>query len=1547
MTQFRDRLAAMGRGQASPDEVMDSLEALLIEAPDEAEAARALLDAARRGGLSEAVHRQLHAHVDAVLAAGEEATAMRPGRADAATLFPEDGEQEATRFLLDDAEPTRASPRAAARREAPDPTTASSPDDDATRIDDPTLGDETTLNPRDGDVTTLNTRIGGAETTQLNTGYEPTRLSGQDDDDTFDILGEDALAAAEVRRQETTGASWPTDSTTPRPSGVGALTFEQGSTLRNRFVLEQKLGEGGMGAVWKGIDKLKQEARDRNPYVAIKLLQGDFREHPEAFIALQRETAKQQRLAHPNIATVFDFDRDDSTNTVFMTMEVLSGSDLAAYIRRQVPVDGLPYADAMALIEQLGAGLGYAHQAGLVHSDLKPGNCFLTEEGNVKLLDFGIARASKTKADAEGETTVFDPGELGALTPAYATIEMFEGLDPDPRDDIYALAIIAYQLLTGKHPYGRKNAPKAEEAGLTVPPVDKLTKAQNRALARGLAFRRAERTATVEEFLEGMRVRKTNRVLTWGLPAAVVAVLIAVGWPMVTDHLARQEREAVISTVTSSQPDALEVGLAMATALQDPDQRRRVLTDPRTRDAVVALFERGGENDVRRGLTLLQRVGPEFTDDIKKEAAVEDAVIAVYRERTRAAFAPELDRFDFPAAQAEVEALKSIYPRAAGTFRLEQELKDERAQSLAALEDRFNRLIDSGDLLPRADGTGIFGLRERAARIDPTSSLLTTKLVTLTAGELAQQAIDGGDYLRAAALLQASLDYAPEQDELGDLRYQVEEELRRQRNAQLVEDIETRLRAETPQLTDLAGFQAVRDDLVRLADLAPRSEVLEALQERLTTAFDAELERLATAGDWSAAEALLVDFARLFPLDYLHDRRDALSAAESEAGFALEMSDARRAAVQARAEAIDALLEEPVFGSDWEIALQVPFKEMIALLPAGDASLLPVRERIARLHIEEAEAARERELTSRARALVARGREFYPNHAPFDAQLARIAETDAVIERKRAEAARLARIERNYNQVINRAKTNETQAAEEALAQLERDAGDTESERLAVARAELGLAYGRLAESPAAREDWGQALKLLQRGLELAPGSEALNDAEQRYRAEYQKVVAVERVKELLQGNEPLATAGLDAALEQVKADFPERYATRYEAEFAELAAARLASRPVRSADDLTRLGEEVTVLRRHFRGIIPAALDSLAGRMTERTTELESQDVNLAASYLAAARRIAPDSRSLASIKLKLPSKLAEQGKSLVAEGRLSAAQGVLAEVMRTEPEAPNVLDFSTALTARRQLAELNFDNFEKYKRARRARQGQPFLDKALEAWTDNPDYQAELAALNTAPARVGRSDCDPRKAGLGASSRATCFDEFGEQRGPVLVVIPPGSGNRDPYAIGKLEVTVGEYNLFCQNSGCPTLPGDDRLPVTGITLQQAESYLAWLSQQTGARYRLPSSAEWEHAALAGGDQPPKDFNCTVTVGNQTLKGQSLVTALSGRQNGWGLMNYVGNAREWVRESGDTVVARGGAYTDAMSKCDISLREAHGLGADPVTGFRVLRELG
>ena len=1598
MSDFREKLVALGKGDASLDEVFESLDQLIAVTPHEVASAKELVESAQSGGLSETIRQTILARIDAALAnplkdeatvvstSGEEKTVMAGSQDDITVAMSDDSTQNAgsqedvTTVSEGNEDPTEisGSHEDATVAMDDDSTLLAGSQEDVTAVsegnEDPTEVSGATAADHDDEQATMFKAAAAEEATRFNARSATTRLSptasdARDDDatafneaagddatmvspreidDAFDILSPHSMRSAERSLGDTSGVDYPTDLSTTQSLATdnGEVVFEEGSLLRNRFILEKKLGEGGMGAVWKGVDKLKEEARDRNPYVAIKLLQGDFRDHPEAFIALQRETAKQQRLAHPNIATVFDFDRDDNTSTVFMTMEVLDGDDLAAFIRRKMPADGLAYEDAMDIIEQLGQGLAYAHQAGLVHSDLKPGNCFLTDDNTVKLLDFGIARASATKADVEGETTVFDPGELGALTPAYATIEMFEGVEPDPRDDIYAMAIIAYQLFTGHHPYGRKNAPKAQEEGLSVPPIEKLNKAQNRALARGLAFRRADRIETVEELLDGLRVKKRNILTTVVLPLVAAAALTGVITPVVLDTIAERERESIIETLTSGQPTSIEDGLRLASALDTEEQRRLVLEDNRTRQALIDLIARGDESSINRGLSAIRLGGQGFTDDIKDAPAVQDAVVALYRAKVADAFNPRQDKLDFNLATEYVTTLKSIYPRAAGTFRTEQDLNNQRVEALASIEEQFNALIDSGNILPNDNAADIFNLRDRALTINPNSALATTTQVGIAAGELAQRAIEQNNYRQAQAFLTASLEYAPEQDDLGDLRYQVEEELQRQRNAALVKQIEGRLLANASTFTDLAVFQTARDDLIKLADLSPTSEVLKGLQEQLTSAFNTELATLIKRKKWPDAETLLVDFAKLLNLDFLESKRVQLTDAETKAGFAMEVDTNRATAIELRKNAIEQLVSEPDFTSDWEIALQVPFKEIIALLPASDAQLIPIREQIANLYISEAESARQSELTSRAKSLISRGATFYAGYDQFANQLKLIAETDAVIERKRAEAARVARVKRNLSVLSNKARSDDTQAAEAVLIQLSKDGRDTDQAAIAEGKVELGLAYGRLAQSPANSENWGAALKLIQRALELAPNNAELVSSERLYTSEYQKVVAVETLKEMLESDAPLKGTAVAKAIAQVKSDFPQQYGSKYEKTFEKIAIDRLMGMKVVSIKNLQRLASEYAILNKHLPAVTTAVDAELGRRLTAQTLTLENSDVNAAAQYLAAARKILPQSRDLSAIKLKLPNPLADKGRTLVAQGKLSEAELLLTKVTSETPQAPNLPPFRDEFVARKNVAERNFRNFEKYKRARRAKQGRPFLTKALEAWSDNPTYKSELAGLSSAPKSRNRYACDPKKAGLGSSNRATCFDTIAGERGPILVVVPAGGGNTKPYAIGKLEVTVSDYNRFCSKTGCGTVTGDGKLPVTNIGVAQARAYAKWLSQKTGATYRLPSVQEWEHAANAGGKQPRRDFNCTVTVSGQTLKGQSLVTALSGKPNGWGLINYVGNAREWVT-SGGSLVARGGAFTDPMSECRISLQEPHNGNADPKTGFRLLRELG
>jgi hypothetical protein len=303
-----------------------------------------------------------------------------------------------------------------------------------------------------------------------------------------------------------------------------------GETLNGRFVLEECIGFGGMGTVYKALDLRKLEASDRKPYIAIKVLNVQFRGHPKSLIALQREARKAQALAHPNIVSVYDFDRDGPM--VYLTMEYLQGKPLSQLLRAP-GFAGLPYAQVLPIVTGMANALAYAHGHGFVHCDFKPGNVILTDSGKVKVIDFGIARVFQ-KTEEDVDATVFDPGSLGALTPAYASPEMLEQREPDPRDDIYALACITYELLTGRHPFNRLASTQARAAGMKPQRPANLGRAQWQALKGALALEREARTATVARFLDefsaGGLTSRYAPVAAAGAGVLALGALGVAGW---------------------------------------------------------------------------------------------------------------------------------------------------------------------------------------------------------------------------------------------------------------------------------------------------------------------------------------------------------------------------------------------------------------------------------------------------------------------------------------------------------------------------------------------------------------------------------------------------------------------------------------------------------------------------------------------------------------------------------------------------------------------------------------------------------------------------------------------------------------------------------------------------------------------------------------------------------------------------------------------------------------------------------------------------------
>lgn len=331
---------------------------------------------------------------------------------------------------------------------------------------------------------------------------------------------------------------------------------EAPKVLKQRFVLEERIGSGGMGSVFRAKDLRKVEARGNQPFVAVKVLNNDFRHHPEAFIALEREASKSQGLRHSNIVSIFDFDKDGETP--FITMELLEGDELADLLRNYP--NGLPEELAWQVIEGMVAGLRHAHEEGVVHADFKPGNIYVTDRNAAKILDFGIARAMRL--NQAGEDTDFDPARLAALTPAYASREMLNGDNPEPRDDIFSLGIVIYMILTGHHPYGRVPANDAAREGLRPERIKHLSRRRWRALEKCLQLNRQERPADAAEVYEALFGKAGWHAWSMAGAAAVIALTVSLVAFKDTAEIQEVKQEVRFETLLEAQLERISALLA-------------------------------------------------------------------------------------------------------------------------------------------------------------------------------------------------------------------------------------------------------------------------------------------------------------------------------------------------------------------------------------------------------------------------------------------------------------------------------------------------------------------------------------------------------------------------------------------------------------------------------------------------------------------------------------------------------------------------------------------------------------------------------------------------------------------------------------------------------------------------------------------------------------------------------------------------------------------------------------------------------------------------
>ncbi|HEY3828529.1 MAG TPA: protein kinase [Solirubrobacteraceae bacterium] len=206
--------------------------------------------------------------------------------------------------------------------------------------------------------------------------------------------------------------------------------------IAGRYRLESRLGFGGMSTVHLAFDG-RLERR-----VAVKLLAEHLAEDPTFVSRFQREAQAAARLVHPNVVQVFDSGLDERTGQHFIVMEYIEGQSCAEILRDFGWVD---VEEAVSIVEQACEGLHYAHRNGVVHRDVKPGNLLRAQEGEVKLADFGIAKATE-------QSSITQVGSVLG-TAAYLAPEQARGEEAGPSADLYALGVVAYQLISGRLPY--------------------------------------------------------------------------------------------------------------------------------------------------------------------------------------------------------------------------------------------------------------------------------------------------------------------------------------------------------------------------------------------------------------------------------------------------------------------------------------------------------------------------------------------------------------------------------------------------------------------------------------------------------------------------------------------------------------------------------------------------------------------------------------------------------------------------------------------------------------------------------------------------------------------------------------------------------------------------------------------------------------------------------------------------------------------------------------------------------------------------------------
>ncbi|MCW8963564.1 MAG: formylglycine-generating enzyme family protein, partial [Gammaproteobacteria bacterium] len=654
--------------------------------------------------------------------------------------------------------------------------------------------------------------------------------------------------------------------------------------------------------------------------------------------------------------------------------------------------------------------------------------------------------------------------------------------------------------------------------------------------------------------------------------------------------------------------------------------------------------------------------------------------------------------------------------------------------------------------------------------------------------------------------------------------------------------------------------------------------------------------------------------AATFSQEQQQSIRSALNAAWQKAGgIDPAITQQKQEASKALEDKITEASEKAEFSHEWMQSLKLLTLELEALLGRDHISTQQVRRKLATQFMQEATAVSEAERLVQSSILI--------EHAKyFDSLAPGVADAESAIAAA-LEKQELARIDRERLATISALKQDTlakaaSEKVDDALRFLDLlkvyllpdDPFLITEGPEAIGKAYAGIALRAKNRADKIQKDYvGQrdgyiaALDHIKTGLDIAPDSKPLANA----KAAIQYALNITEVRNTFNTSEKLDLAGLRTQLNRIKA-FNATAFKRLQTEFSEAVAQRIST--------------------------------------------MESYDPKSAKIFLDAAKQLPINQVLLSRIKITVPepSKYSKQITEAIKVSKLTEASNLLKTALTEESDHPEIKRLRGVLADKVKAANLAYKQYQAALSKNDIENSKKLIAKAVKIWRDNSKFNIALKTSVTEEILASKAICEARLAGYGRKSRGRCYDMVARgAKGPLMVVLPAGAGHTTPFAISKFEISVNDFNQYCKiTKKCKTINKGAKLPVTGISIAQAKEYTAWLSKVSGAKYRLPTDKEWEHAANAAGKQPKgKSFNCTLRLGDKIMKGTGLEDINSGKQNGWGLANYLGNAQEWV-ETPSGLKARGGAYKDAMQKCTIKLERAHDGNPDEITTFRIVRDV-